>query len=77
MQLDLMNKISNKLDNIKELLNLEDAYYINDTIISNIKDQDLPKLVQEIMDVNGYYNKKIKKVLKIVIDIQNDINNAE
>lgn len=70
MQYEVMEKISQRLELIMHVINPEDAYYINDVIITSLHDPDMPTLVQEILDYNGYEDEIMKQVLGIVLEVQ-------
>ncbi|MCX6739716.1 MAG: hypothetical protein NTZ49_00625 [Candidatus Parcubacteria bacterium] len=70
MSLDQLNKIEAQLLEIREILNPEDSPYICDTIVTNIGDEDCVVLVKEMMGKMGYNNKIIKRIEKIVLEIQ-------
>lgn len=70
MQLHNIEQIDDKLEIIKQTINLEDAYYINDVIMSNISDPDMPELVRDILVANSYEEDVLEDVLGIVLEIQ-------
>jgi negative regulator of replication initiation len=65
-----LNIIETKLTEIRGLLNPEDAPYICDTIVTNIGDEELVSLIEEMMKKMGYTKKMIDKIEKIVNKIQ-------
>jgi hypothetical protein len=67
--LDKLQHIENKLGQIRELLNPEDSPYVCDTIVTNIGDEDLWPLVEEMMKRMGYKKKMIARIQKIVKEI--------
>ncbi|OGY42017.1 MAG: hypothetical protein A2Y67_02955 [Candidatus Buchananbacteria bacterium RBG_13_39_9] len=68
--LNNLQKIEEKLTEIREILNPEDAPYICDTIVTNIGDEELVSLIEEMMKKMGYTKKMIDKIEKIVNKIQ-------
>ncbi len=70
MQYTIMEKIASRLELIMHVINPEDAYYINDVIITSLHDPEMPDLVQEILDHNGYEEEIMRQVLDIVVDVQ-------
>ncbi len=70
MNLDHLDKIENKLSEIRELLNPEDSPYVCDTIVISIADEELDSLVKEMLARMGYQKKMVGKILKIVSEIQ-------
>ena len=68
--LNNLQKIEEKLTEIREILNPEDAPYICDTIVTNIGDEELVSLIEEMMRKMGYTKKMIDKIEKIVNKIQ-------
>jgi len=77
MQLQHIDQIDDRLELIKQMINLEDAYYINDVIMSNISDPQMPELVQEILDLNSYEDDVMRDVLAVVIEIQHLANGED
>ena len=73
MQLNQIEYISEQLERISQKLNAEDAYYVKDVIMTNLQDPDMPSLVQEILDLNGYEDDVMGDVLALVIDIQESV----
>lgn len=69
-QLNDLQKIENKLSEIREILNPEDSPYICDTIVTNVTDQELCELIRRMMKAMGYNKKMIKRIEKIVLEIQ-------
>jgi hypothetical protein len=70
MQLEHIEKIDDCLESIKQMINEEDAYYICDVLMSNISDPDMPDLVRDILDLNGYEEDVMGDVLSKVIEAQ-------
>jgi glutamate formiminotransferase len=70
MNLDELQKIEDKLGEIRDLLNPEDGFYVCDAIVTNIKDEMLIDLVMDMMITMGYNKKKILRVAQIVKQIQ-------
>jgi hypothetical protein len=70
-KLDDLEYIENRLLEIRAITNLEDAYYICDSIITNFNDELLNDHIAEMMKVMGYEKEKIKQVIKIIKNIQN------
>ncbi len=68
--LEKLQDIENKLGEIRGLLNPEDSPYVCDTIVTNIADEDLFSLVEEMMKKMGYKKKMIGRIEKIVKEIQ-------
>ena len=68
--LNKLEKIEDKLGEIRELLNQEDSPYVCDTIVTNIADEDLFSLVEKMLKRMGYKKKMIGKIEKIVNEIQ-------
>ncbi len=77
MQLETINFIEKKLESIKKLLREDDAYYVNDLIVSHLEDEDLWSLVSEMMENFGYTESMIKKVRDIITAIQGKLFGAE
>lgn len=70
MQLETIDFVNQKLEEIKSLVLEEDSYYINDAIVTNLTDPELPELVVDLMQANDYSEEKMEEVLKIVHEIQ-------
>lgn len=70
MQLETIDFVNKKMEQIKSLILEEDSYYINDAIITNIIDPELPELVIDLMKANDYSEEKMEEVLAIVHEIQ-------
>lgn len=70
MQLATIDFVNQKLEEIKALILEEDSYYINDVIITNLTDLELPELVVDLMQANDYTEDKMEEVLAIVHQIQ-------
>lgn len=70
MQLEHIEQIDDRLEIIKQTINLEDAYYVNNAIMSHIGDAEMPELVRDILDSNGYEEDVIHDILTIVLEIQ-------
>lgn len=70
MKLEDLQKIEDKLGEIRTILNPIDGPYICDTIINNINDKMLVDLIMNMMIKMGYENKKILQVAKIINQIQ-------
>lgn len=68
--LNKLQQIEDKLTEIRETLNPEDSPYVCDTIVTCVGDEELSRLVKEMMIKMGYTQKLIDKTLKIVKDIQ-------
>jgi hypothetical protein len=68
--LNELQKIEDKLGEIREILNPEDSPYVCDTIVTNIADSDLASLVQDMLIRMGYMKKMIGRITKIVKEIQ-------
>jgi len=66
-----LDYIDQQLLKIRDIINLEDAYYICDSIITSINDELLPEHITSMMINMGYKQEKIKQVCKIINDIQN------
>lgn len=65
-----LQKIEDRLGEIREILNPEDSPYICDTIVRNIKDEELGSLIEEMLLRMGYKKNILLKVRKIVKQIQ-------
>lgn len=65
-----LQKIEDKLGELREILNPEDSPYICDTIVTNIADEELDVLIKDMMVRMGYKTKMIAKVLKIMKSIR-------
>lgn len=76
MQLELVEYITEQLELIMQKVVSEDGYTIKDIIMTHIGDPDMPELVQEVLDLNGYDDEVIAEVLSIVIDIQEAISDS-
>jgi len=68
---DDLNYIEQQLLKIRGIINLEDAYYISDSIITSINDEMIINHITEMMKTMGYNKNKINKVCKIIKNIQN------
>jgi hypothetical protein len=68
--LNKLQQIEEKLQEIRELLNPEDSPYICDTIVTNIGDEELKTLIYEMLVRMGYKQKMMGKIARIVIEIQ-------
>jgi|GEM_PF-5910819 len=77
MKLETIDFVNHKLEQIKALILEEDSYYINDAIITNLIDPELPELVVDLMTANDYTEEKMEEVLKIVNEIQEKAMNEE
>ena len=62
--------VESKLMKIREIINLEDAYYICDAIIVSIDDELLDSHIKEMLKTMGYKSDIIKKVCQIIKQIQ-------
>lgn len=69
MQLKTIELIESKLDQIREAVRLDDAYYINDTIVTGIEDPDMPELVHALLVNYGYEEEKIEEVMAIIAEL--------
>jgi hypothetical protein len=74
MNLEQLQKIEDKMGEIRELLNPEDSPYVCDTIVANINDEMLIDLVMDMLIHMGYKNKKILEVSRIIEQIQSNNN---
>ncbi len=63
--------IEDKLMEIRDIINLEDAYQVCDAIIVSINDELLEEHIAEMLKTMGYQKNSIKKVCQIVKQIQN------
>lgn len=70
MQLNLIEFIDKKLLEVREILRLDDAYYVSDAIIANIEDPDLEALVNDMLKGYGYTEDVIEKIDLIIREIQ-------
>ncbi len=70
MQLEHIEQIDDRLEIIKQTINLEDAYYVNNVVMSHIGDAEMPELVREILESNAYEEDVIHDILAIVLEIQ-------
>lgn len=68
--LNELQKIEDRLGEIREILNPEDSPYVCDTIVTNIADKDLFSLIEEMMKKMGYKKKMIRMIEQIVKEIQ-------
>ncbi len=73
MKLETINFIDQSMERIRAILLEEDAYYINDTIINNLTDPELPALVIDMMKANDYSEEKMQEVLDIINAIQDKV----
>ncbi|MCC6638969.1 hypothetical protein IT409_00240 [Candidatus Falkowbacteria bacterium] len=74
MQLQLVEYITEQLDLIMTKVNGEDGYTIKDIVMTHISDPDMPQLVADVLDLNGYDEEVKAEVLSIVIDIVESIS---
>jgi len=72
MQLEDLDKITDKIEEICALLNPEDAYWIKDLLVKQYEDEDVLEQVIEMMIRMGYEDPviiqvgdKIKELLEI------------
>ena len=72
MTLEELQKIEDKLGEIKAVLNPVNGPYVCDAIVSNVNDEMLTDLVMDMLVHMGYNDKKILKVAQIVKQIQSE-----
>lgn len=77
MQLSNIEFIDHKLLEIRNLLREDDAYYVNDMIISHIDDPDLEELINEMMEGYDYTPDMIEKVDVIIREIQAKLSDEQ
>ncbi|MBD3359579.1 MAG: hypothetical protein GF365_02630 [Candidatus Buchananbacteria bacterium] len=63
--------IEDKLMEIRDIINLEDAYQVCDAIIVSIDDELLKDHIADMLKAMGYQKGSINKVCQIVKQIQN------
>jgi deoxyhypusine synthase len=63
--------IEDKLMEIRDVINLEDAYQVCDAIIVSIDDELLQDHIADMLKAMGYQKSSINKVCQIVKQIQN------
>lgn len=71
MKLDRVEFIDEKLMEIRDIISLEDAFHVCDTIITNTDDEMLNDHVINMLDSMGYDNEVKNKIEQIIKDIQN------
>ena len=77
MQHSIVEFIDAQLVTIKEVLRVDDAYYVNDIIVTNVTDPDLRFLVEELLDRFDYKGEARAIVLEIIDAIQAKIAESE
>jgi len=62
MDIKKLDLIEKQLDEIREILNPEDAYYICDTIVTGLHDELIEEQLVNMKSSMGYEDEIIKKV---------------